>query len=336
MKTLKKLFVLVVVALFGLSLAACVGDSNDGNSDVKKVGILKYVTAPALDDAEAGIIEALEKAGFKDGDNIKIVRQNPEANTSTLTNAAISLVNECDIIFAIATPAAQAVKAEIENQGKETPLIFTAVTDPVSASLVESVENKTGFVTGTNDMNPVADQVALIHEVNANAKKMGIIYSSNEVNSKVQSDLAVAQAEKMGMETFIQTINSVNDITNAVNALIGKGIDAIYLPTDNVVATAVATIVNLTNDHGIITVCGEEGMIKDGGLLSFSINYKALGIMTGEMGAKVLKGEAKPNEIPVGGLDAKDLSLVVNKTAAAAANITLPEALLNKANVVVE
>lgn len=331
MKTLKNLLVLVVVVLLGLSLASCGGDSG-----LKKVGILKYVTAPALDDAEAGIIEALEKAGYVDGVNIKIVRQNPEANTSTLTNAAISLVNECDLIFAIATPAAQAVKAEIENQGKETPLIFTAVTDPVSAGLVESVENTTGFVTGTNDMNPVADQVSLIKEVNANVKKMGIIYSSNEVNSKVQSDLAVAKAKELGIETFIQTINSVNDITNAINALIGDGIEAIYLPTDNVIATAVSTVTNITDDHGIISICGEEGMVKDGGLLSFSINYKALGIMTGEMGVKILNGEAKPSDIPVGGLKAEALSLVVNKTAAATAKITLPEALLSKADVVVE
>lgn len=336
MKTLKKLFVLVAVVVLGFSLAACGENSNNGNNDVKKIGILKYVTAPALDAAEEGIVEALKEAGFVDGENIEIIRQNPEANASTLTNAAISLVNKCDMIFAIATPAAQAVKAEIENQGKETPLIFTAVTDPVSAGLVESVENTTGFVTGTNDMNPVADQVALIHRANPNAKKMGIVYSSNEVNSKVQSDLAEEQAEKMGMETFVQTINSVNDITNAVNALIGKGIDSIYLPTDNVIATAVSTVTNLTDDHGIITICGEEGMTRDGGLLSFSINYKALGLMTGEMGVKILKGEAKANEIPVGGLAAEDLSLVVNKKAAASAKITLPEALLNDADVVVE
>ncbi len=330
MKKLKKLLVLVVVVLFGLSLASC------GNSGLTKVGILKYVSAAALDEAEAGIIKALADAGYVDGENIEIIRQNPEANASTLTNAVISLVNECDIIFAIATPAAQAVKAEIENQGKETPLIFTAVTDPVSAGLVESVENKTGFVTGTNDMNPVADQVALIKDVNANVKKMGIVYSSNEVNSKIQSDLAVAKAKELGIETFIQTINSVNDITNAVNALISDGIEAIYLPTDNVIASAVSAVTNITDDHGIITICGEEGMTKDGGLLSFSINYKALGIITGEMGVRILKGEAKPNEIPVGGLAAEDLSLVVNKKAAAAANITLPESLLNDADVVVE
>ncbi len=331
MKTLKNLLVLVIVAVLGLSLASC-----GGNSKLTKVGILKYVTAPALDAAEEGIIEALENAGFVDGENIEIIRQNPQANASALTNAAISLVNKCDLIFAIATPAAQAVKAEIENQGKETPLIFTAVTDPVSAGLVESVENKTGFVTGTNDMNPVVDQVSLIHEVNANVKKMGIIYSSNEVNSKIQSDLAEAQAKKMGIETFVQTINSVNDITNAINALVNKGIEAIYLPTDNVVATAVATIVNITNDHGIISVCGEEGMALDGGILSYSINYKALGLMTGEMGAKILKGEATPNQIPVGGLAAEDLSLVVNTKAAAAANISLPEEFVAEADVVIK
>lgn len=331
MKTLKKLFVLVVVALLGLSLASCGGDQ-----DLKKIGILKYVTAPALDSAEEGIVKALADAGFVDGENIKIIYQNPEANPSTLTNAAISLVNECELIFAIATPAAQAVKAEIENQGKETPLIFTAVTDPVSAGLVESVENTKGFVTGTNDMNPVADQVALIHRINGSVKKMGIIYSSNEVNSKVQSDLAEAQAKKMGIETFVQTINSVNDITNAINALINAGIEAIYLPTDNVIATAVATVVNMTNDHSIITICGEEGMTKDGGLISYSINYSVLGTLTGEMGVKVLNGDATPNQIPVVGLDVKDLALVINKNAASAAKITLPDTLVKDADVVVE
>lgn len=324
MKTLKNLLVMLVVLVLGIVLVGC------GDTGLTKVGILKYVTAPALDNAEEGIVEALAKAGYVDGENIKIVYQNPEANVSTLTNAAISLVNECDLIFAIATPAAQAVKAEIENQGKDTPLIFTAVTDPVAAGLADC-----DFITGTNDMNPVADQVALIKDIDAKASKMGVIYSSNEVNSQVQCDLATAKAASMGMTTSIQTITSVNDITNAINALISDGCDAIYLPTDNVVATAVATITNITNDEGVIVVCGEEGMIGDGGLISYSINYKALGVMTGEMGVKVLGG-TKAGDIEISGLAASDLSLVINKKAAAAANITIPQALLDKANTVIE
>ncbi|MBQ8292729.1 MAG: ABC transporter substrate-binding protein [Bacilli bacterium] len=330
MKKIKSLLVMLVVVLLGITLTGC------GGSNLIKVGILKYVSASALDSAQDGIVKALAEAGYVDGENIEIIYQNPEANPSTLTNAAISLVNECDIIFAIATPAAQAVKAEIENQGKETPLVFTAVTDPVSAGLVESVENKTGFVTGTNDMNPVAEQVALIHEIDKSVTKMGIIYTSNEVNSKIQSDLAEAKAKEMGISTYVQTINSVNDITNAINALISDGIEAIYIPTDNVVASAVPAVVNITNDHGIITVCGEEGELNDGGLISYSINYLALGELTGEMGAKILSGELAPNQIPVGGLALEDLSLVINKKAAAAANITIPEELLNKADKVVE
>ncbi len=330
MKTIKSLLMMVVLLGLSIILMAC------GGEELTKVGILKYVTAPALDNAEQGIVDALAEAGYVDGENIKIIYQNPEANPSTLTNAAISLVNECDILFGIATPAAQALKAEIENQGKDTPLVFTAVTDPVSAGLVESVENTTGFVTGTNDMNPVAEQVALIHQIDASVKKMGIIYSSNEVNSKVQSDLAEAKAKEMGIETFVQTINSVNDITNAINALINKGIEAIYLPTDNVVATAIATIVNITDDHGIINICGEEGMLVDGGLISKSINYYALGVLTGQMGAQILNGEAKPNEIPTTGLAFEDLALIVNKTAAASAGVTIPEELLKTADKVVE
>ncbi len=331
MKTLKNLLLIVVALMMVFTISGC-GE----NQELTKVGILKYVTSPALDNAEEGIVKALEEAGYVDGENIDIIIQNPEANPSTLTNASISLVNECDIIFAIATPAAQAVKAEIENQGKKTPLVFTAVTDPVSAGLVESVSNTTGFVTGTNDMNPVVEQVALIHQIDESVKKMGIIYTSNEVNSQVQSDLARAQATKMGIETFVQTINSVNDITNAVNALINNGVEAIYLPTDNVIATAVATVVNITNDEGIITVCGEEGMISDGGLISYSINYYELGVMTGEMGVKILNGDVEPNQIPVGGLELEDLSLIINKQAALAASITIPEVLLNSADKVIE
>lgn len=324
MRTLRNLLVMLVVAVLGIVLVGC------GDDGLTKVGILKYVTAPALDNAEEGIVEALAKAGYVDGENIKIVYQNPEANASTLTNAAISLVNECDLIFAIATPAAQAVKAEIENQGKDTPLIFTAVTDPAAAGLADC-----DFITGTNDMNPVSDQVALIHEIDSTVSKMGVVYSSNEVNSQVQCDLAVAKAKDMGISTSIQTITSVNDITNAINALVGDGCKAIYLPTDNVIATAVATVVNITNDSGVIVVCGEEGMISDGGLISYSINYKALGVMTGEMGAQVLGG-TKAGDIAISGLAASDLSLVINKKAAAAANITIPQELLDKANTVIE
>lgn len=326
-KMFKKVISLCLVILGLFIVASCDKDEK------KTITIIQYVSANALDDAREGVIEALADAGFVDGENVEIIVQNPQADSATLTMMAESAVRKSDLIVCIATPVAIAVKAECELQGSNVPVLFTAVTDPVASGLVASNEAPGANITGTNDMNPVKEQIELLKELNPSAKKIGVIYTSSEPNSVIQVNIAKEVAEKNGLEVVEQTITTINDIQTMVSSLTRSGVDAIYLPTDNNIASAIATVTDITNEAGIPTICGEEGMIPGGGTITLGINYKNLGKITGEMAAEVLNG-ANVASMSVQGLT--NFTLVINKKAAEKANITIPDALLAKADRVVE
>lgn len=325
----KKLLAVLVVCFIFVGLVGC-------SEKLPKVGILKLVSAEALTNAERGIVDALAKGGFVDGENIEIVYQCPEGDSNTLKIACEKLVRECEIIFSIATPATQTLLGEIEQQGKDIPVVFTAVTDPVASNIVSKVGAREENVTGTNDMNPVADQIKLMKELNPEMKKMGIIYTSSEDNSKIQSDIAESAAKEIGLEVVIKTINDSKDIVNTVGSLINDDIEALYVPTDNICSSNITAIQNMLNDANVYSVCGEEGMVNDGGLISYSIDYLALGKLTGEMGVKILKGEALAKDIKIEGLNIEDLALVINMKTANESGVNIPESLKNKANRVIE
>ena len=326
LKNLKKLFVLCLVIVSLCSLVSC-------KDKKKQITIIQFASATALEEAKDGVIEALAKAGFVDGENVEIVVQNPQGDSSTLALMAQNAVRKSDLIVAIATPAAIAVKNECEKQGSNVPVLFTAVTDPVDSGLVKSNEKPGANITGTNDMNPVAAQVALIKELNPEAKKIGLIYTASEPNSVVQINLAKEEAQKLGIETVVQTVTSLNDIKIMMEALANSGVDAIYLPTDNNIASAIGTATNVANEKGIPTICGEEGMVSGGGTITLGINYKNLGILTGEMAVEILNGK-NPSEMPVKGLT--EFTLVINKKLANQSGIEIPETLLAKADRVIE
>lgn len=326
LKNLKKLFVLCLVIVSLCSLVSC-------KDKKKQITIIQFASATALEEAKDGVIEALAKAGFVDGENVEIVVQNPQGDSSTLALMAQNAVRKSDLIVAIATPAAIAVKNECEKQGSNVPVLFTAVTDPVDSGLVKSNEKPGANITGTNDMNPVAAQVALIKELNPEAKKIGLIYTASEPNSVVQINLAKEEAQKLGIETVVQTVTSLNDIKIMMEALVNSGVDAIYLPTDNNIASAIGTATNVANEKGIPTICGEEGMVSGGGTITLGINYKNLGILTGEMAVEILNGK-NPSEMPVKGLT--EFTLVINKKLANQSGIEIPETLLAKADRVIE
>lgn len=326
-KMFKKVISLCLVMLGLFMMVSCDKDEK------KTITIIQYVSASALDDARAGVIEALTEAGFVDGENVEIVVQNPQADSATLTMMAESAVRKSDLIVCIATPVAIAVKAECELQGSNVPVLFTAVTDPVASGLVASNEAPGANITGTNDMNPVKEQIELLKELNPDAKKIGVIYTSSEPNSVIQVNIAKEVAKTLNIEVVEQTITTINDIQTMVSSLTRSGVDAIYLPTDNNVASAIATVTDITNEAGIPTICGEEGMITGGGTITLGINYKNLGKITGEMAVEVLNG-ADVASMSVKGLT--NFTLVINKKAAEKANITIHEALLAKADRVVE
>ena len=324
MKAIKRLFSLLVLAIMCLIMVGC-------KKVEFRIGIVQYVSAGALDSAREGIEEALKAGGFENGKNVKITVYNPQANAADLATMAEQAIQDNDLVFAIATPVALVLKAEAEKQGSDIPILFTAVTDPVASGIVSSATKPGGNISGTSDMNPVADQIALAKELGIEVKKVGMVFTSSESNSIIQAQLAEAKCQELGFTLVQRQISSVNDLQSAVTDLVeNEKVDVMYIPTDNVVADNMNTVAKLCNDNKVITICGEEGLVNDGGIITLGINYKDLGILTGQMAVKVLKNEAKVGDLAVAALT--KFELVINEAKAKEAGITLPEALVAKAD----
>ncbi|MCB9498675.1 MAG: ABC transporter substrate-binding protein [Bacillales bacterium] len=304
MKKIITVLSLVFTLALSFSLAGC--------TKTTTVGILQLVTHDALDACTTGFEEALADGGFVDGDNIVIEFRNPEADSVALNSYASELVRSCDIVLGIATDAAVALKNARENEGSDIPILFTAVTDPVAAGLVTALDVTDNNVTGTSDASDVAKQIQMVKKILPNATEIGVLYHSSEVNSQVQATAAQTEAtsQNLGFETW--TVNEVSELNATLTAISNSDIDALFLPTDNLVASNIQTIADAMIDAGILTVCGEESMTTKGGCVTYSIDYAALGVQTGEMAVEILNGKSVA-EIPVGnGLS--DLLVVLNET----------------------
>ena len=192
-----------------------------------------------------------------------------------------------DLVLAIATPAAQSIAAETS----EIPILVTAVTDLVGADLIKDNKAPGTNVSGTSDLTPVKLQFDLMKEILPNAKTVGIMYTSSEVNSEIQAKLAIESATNLGMKYETATITNVNDIAQAVSSLVGK-VDVIYIPTDNALASGMANVSALATDAGIPVIVGESGMCEAGGLATEGIDYYKLGYQTGKMAVDVINGKS--------------------------------------------
>ena len=187
-------------------------------------------------------------------------------------------------------------------------------------------------ITGTNDMNPVADQVDLILELTPEIKKLGVLYNVAEPNSKVQAEMVKAQAAKKNIEVVVKTVSEAIEISAATTALIqSDGVDAIYLPTDNLIASNMPAVGAVADELGVPTVCGESGMVLAGGTITYSISYKALGFLTGEMAAKILSG-TPCSEVPSTSVDASGLEVAINEGSIQKLGIEVPQSIKDKLN----
>ncbi len=320
-KIIKNLFCFTLVALATIGLTSC------GNDDRLKVGVLQYATHDALDAAYDGIIEALTEAGYTD-EKIKIDLKNPQGEATPMATMAKKLVRESDIIFAIATPAAQAVKAELENQGKSIPTFFTAVTDGVDANLIASNDAPGGCITGTSDMNPVSDQIDLIKTLVPTATKIGILYTSAEDNSRIQAEMAEDAIDALGLTSVVKTVTSANDLQLTFNALANTDdVDAIYIPTDNLLAAQMIQVKELSKNSKVPVICGEESMVRKGGTGTLGINYKTLGNLTGGMAVDYLKNGTDVSTMAIKECKASELSYIINKTMCDELEIKIPASL---------
>ncbi len=290
-----------------------------------KIGVVQLVEHPALDAAYKGFVDGLKEAGYVDGQNIALDYQNAQGEQANCQTIATKLVNDkSDLILAIATPAAQAVA----NATKDIPILVTAVTDPADAKLVKSNTAPGGNVSGTSDLTPVDDQIKLIKQLLPDAKKIGLLYCSSESNSKFQIEIAKKSAAALGLETVEATVSNSNEIQQVTQSLVGK-VQAIYAPTDNMIAAGMTTVSMVTQQAKIPVVVGESGMVDKGGIATYGINYYDLGLITAKQAVKILKDGAKPADMPIE--YSKDNALTLNKDVAAKIGITIPQELLDKA-----
>lgn len=328
-KKLKALTAGVMLTLAMGLISGCGGEKKEAAKDAKvTVGIVQLVEHQALDAANKGFVDGMAAKGYKEGENVTYDRQNAQADQSNLQNIAHRFVNnKVNLICAIATPAAQTVA----NVTSDIPIVATAVTDYVEAKLIKDAAKPGTNVTGTTDMNPVAEQLDLLLKIVPNAKSIGTVYCSSEVNSQLQVALLKKAAAAKGIEVKEATVSSVNDIQQAARSLVGD-VQAIYVPTDNVLASSMPTLVSVTQEAKLPVICGEGGMVRAGGTATLGVDYYKLGLQTGEMAADILSGKSKPADMPIQAQ--KDFTVIVNETAAKNIGLTLPADVVKGAEVV--
>ena len=319
---------LAATALFAVT-ACSSSDDGDGvvasGDETVKVGVLQFVQHPALDAATEGFKAALDEAGVQvEYDDQNAQGEVPNTNTIATTFASDGL----DLVFTVATPAAQAAAQAIVD----TPVLFTAVTDAEAAGLVDSNDAPGANVTGTSDLNPVADQLALLAEIAPDAKTVGVVYSSGEVNSEVQVDLAKEAAADLGITIKEATVSNSSEVQQATQSL--GDVDAIYVPTDNPVVSGIAALIQVAEQKQIAVISGDSGPVESGAVATIGIDYTKLGYQTGEMAAKILQDGADPASMPIE--TSNDVELIINPAGAERMGVELPDSVTERADTVIE
>lgn len=324
--------ILILISLLAISLWACAPKTlapegpNDPQNTTKviNIGIIQYMSHPSLDAAREGFLDALKANGYEVGKQLRVVVKN--ADGDALTNQAIAqqfAEDKYDLILAIATPSAQA----IANATKNTPILITAITDPVAARLVESLEKPNTNVTGTSDYVSIEEQLAMVQQIMPGLKRLGVMYNSGEENSLVQVEIVKQYARANGLTVVEATPTSSSEVLQAAQSLIGR-VDAIYVPTDNTVVSAIDAVVKVSYAEKIPLFPAEGNSVAKGGVATAGVNYYKLGEQTGQQALKIIQG-ANPATVPVEIQPKK--SVIVNLKAAEKVGIVIPQAILDQA-----
>ena len=296
MKVVRKLLApLLVVGILLTSLISLHQLKADKKKDVFRIGISQFITHQSLDATREGFVDELAKQGYVEGKNIEIDLQNAQGEQRNLKTISQQLAESSDVVLAIATPSAQS----LANTTQTTPVVFSAVTDPVSAKLVETREHPGANVTGTSDQSSdaISTQINLIKKVLPKAKTIGILYTQSEPNSVVQKDEAKRLLEEKGFTVVEKTILDSNNVKAAAESLMTE-VDMVFVPTDNIISSTMETVKQVSIKHKVPVFGGSTEMVAVGGLYNYGTNYEELGRQTARMLVRVLKGE-KPENIAV-------------------------------------
>ena len=298
------------------SKGSAAGGAAASSGKTYKIGVIQLVEHSALDASNKGFVQAIKDSGL----DCDIDQQNAQNDQSACQTIATKFVSDGDdLIFAIATPAAQAAAGATTD----IPIVGTAITDFAGANLVKSNDKPETNVTGSSDLTPVAEQLEMLNKVMPDAKTVGLLYASNEANSKIQIDMAKEELDKLGVAYEEFSVSSSNEIQSVVESAVSK-VDALYSPTDNTIAAAAAQVGQICLENKVPFVAGEEGMFNDGkGLFTLSIDYEALGYTAGEMAVKILKGEDKPQDMAIETTPKDKLKTLKNEDVASELGIDL-------------
>ncbi len=315
----------VSAATGALLLTGC-GDGGDGGSgsdESYSIGVTQIVSHPSLDEAREGFKQAFEDAGI----DVDWDEQNAQNDQATASNIAGTFAtSDLDLVHAVATPTAQAAAQQITD----TPIVFSAVTDPEDAGLVDSMEEPGANVTGASDLNPVHEQLELLQEIMPDAESVGVVYSSGETNSVVQVELLKEAADELGLEVEEATISASSEVQQGVESL---DADAIYVPTDNAVVSALEAVLQYGQQNDVPVVAAEGDSVVRGAVATYGINYQQLGVQAGEMAIRILEDGEDPADMPVE--TQEELELYVNPDAAEEMGLEIPDEVTERADVVV-
>jgi putative ABC transport system substrate-binding protein len=323
---------IVGVLTSAVLIASLVGCGASGVSETKveekqyQIGITQIVEHPALDASKDGFIDALASNGYEAGGKVVYDEQNAQGDMGTNQLIASNFVNDKkDMIFAISTPSAQAAY----NATKDTPIMITAVTDAVEAKLVESNEKSNTNVAGTSDMSPVDVQLDLAMKLLPEAKTVGVLYNTSEVNSTIQVEILKEEAAKVGLEVVEKGVTATTEIPDGINSIIAD-VDFLYVPTDNLMVASLPILVDVANKNKVAVIGAEDNSLEKGYLLTAGVDYYNLGYQTGLMAAEVLEGK----EVSEMGVDTlKETKIVINQNVADQLGVTIPEDIAAKAEI---
>lgn len=305
-RTIKTLTAVILAASAAFTAAGCSSGNgaapqpavSGGSGRKVSIGVIQYATHPSLDNCYTGFKEGLKEAGFEEGKNLTIDFQNAQADNGNSDLMAKNMVSKkYDMVMAIATPAAMSAYSAAKDTN--IPVVFTAISDPVAAQLVQSLDKPGGNCTGSSDVLPLEQQLKMIRAFLPNAKKIGVLYTTSEVNSVSNLKQFKALAPKYGFEIADVGITNSSEVASGAASLVAKGVDCVNNFTDNNVVNNLSTLLQATDSAKIPVFGSEIEQVKNGCLASVSIDFVALGKETGKMAAKILKGEAKPADTPV-------------------------------------
>ena len=292
-----------------------------------KISVSQFVEHPALDAALKGFQDYMKENGI----DVDYSVHNAQANMATANQIGHQIMGEKpQMILAIATPTAQACAQALKKSPhmQKTPMLFTAVTDPISAGLVKDLRNPGANITGVSDMLPVGQHLAMVKAFLPGLKRLGFLYNAGEVNSKILVPLFKAEGKKIGVEIVQATVSKSSDVFQAVKSIVGK-VDAVFIPTDNTVVSALESAIKVCEQNKLPLFNADVDSVKRGSIAAMGFDYYQHGYQTGALAQRILKG-ADPAVTPVE--TQEKLQLHINKQAALKMGVEIPAALINRAD----